>query len=362
MAITFVGSATGSSANAVGSIAFSALLDSGGAAPTVAQNDLAVVYAAKTGGSKFDHVVLSTTGYTQASSDVYGNGNDDINLTVWYKFMGASPDTQVAWTASGSANEGQSVIVHLFRGVDQTTPLDVFPADDVGGASGQADVPTITPTTAGAWVIGGGVGVLNAAMNNYAVPSNATNTTNYFRRVQGNGTVRYAELGVALYTGWTSGAYNMNAFAGTANSNSRSAWAAMAVALRPNSILAYSLTAAVGTFTYTGQAAALTPGKSMIGDVGTFTYTGQAATLRAVASMTATVGVFTYSGQSTTPIARSLTAAMGSFVLSGQPASISVIHLFLAASPPGAMAITGQAVPTDLTLTDQAAPPAVTLQ
>lgn len=84
------------------------------------------------------------------------------------------------------------------------------------------------------------------------------------------------------------------------------------------------LAADVGAFTLAGQAAGLLKGKTLTADVGTFALTGQDVAFRKGYALTASTGVFTESGQAadlrTTKI---LSAAHGSFTLSGQDATLT---------------------------------------
>lgn len=91
-----------------------------------------------------------------------------------------------------------------------------------------------------------------------------------------------------------------------------------------NLLYARLLAADVGAFTLAGQDAGLLKGKTLTADVGTFALAGQDVAFRTGYALTANTGVFTESGQAadlrTTKI---LSAAHGSFTLSGQDATLT---------------------------------------
>lgn len=104
----------------------------------------------------------------------------------------------------------------------------------------------------------------------------------------------------------------------------------------------YTLTASVGSFTLSGQAAALKRGLKITAAVGAFTFTGQAATLSKGYRLTAAVGTFTLSGQAAgLRRASKVTAAVGSFTLTGQAAGLNPGKRLTAST--GSFALTGQA-------------------
>lgn len=90
-----------------------------------------------------------------------------------------------------------------------------------------------------------------------------------------------------------------------------------------SSIIAYSLTAAQGTFSYTGQAALFYAGTDLAAAQGAFTYTGQAAGLTRAFLSPGGQATFTYTGQAANLLrGLVLVAAQGSFSYSGQTATM----------------------------------------
>lgn len=85
------------------------------------------------------------------------------------------------------------------------------------------------------------------------------------------------------------------------------------------------LSAAVGSFTLSGQAAGLLSSRKLVAAVGSFSLAGQAATLiyTTTPTLAAAVGSFTLSGQAAgLALTRYLSAAGGTFTLAGQDAAL----------------------------------------
>jgi hypothetical protein len=87
------------------------------------------------------------------------------------------------------------------------------------------------------------------------------------------------------------------------------------------------LTAAVGSYIYTGTSAALSKTWRVVSAVGAYTYTGTAATLRRAVTLTAAVGSYVYSGVAATlskaGAAASIAAAVGNYAITGVSALLS---------------------------------------
>lgn len=117
---------------------------------------------------------------------------------------------------------------------------------------------------------------------------------------------------------------------------------------------AYTLTAATGTFTLSGQTAGLRVARRVSAASRAFTVSGQTAGLRVARRVAAGNGAFVVSGQSATLVVRhntKVTAASGSFALSGQPNTLTRRLHLLAGS--GSFALIGRAV-ADLPAAPQA--------
>lgn len=125
---------------------------------------------------------------------------------------------------------------------------------------------------------------------------------------------------------------------------------------------ALRVTAAVGTFSLTGQAAGLVAARRLPAAVASFSLSGQASALKRDFLLTASAGNFTLPGQSAdlvyTPGTgnRTLIAATGAFSLSGRPASLTLTrnNMIYGPSRSDNRTITGAARSDDLTITGPA--------
>jgi len=92
--------------------------------------------------------------------------------------------------------------------------------------------------------------------------------------------------------------------------------------LKPPTSTAYTITAAQGSYTFTGQAATITSARKIAAAFGSFVLTGIDAAFSLGHGIVAAVGLFTLTGQAAIiTSARKITAAVGSFTLTGIAAS-----------------------------------------
>lgn len=244
MAISFVGSGVGThAATSEQTYNFSSLLNSSGAAPTLAQGDIVYVVVENASTVNRGAGALVPAGYTAAHTANYQNDTYDSNFQVSYKVMGATPDTSVAIPASNATASGVAYAVYVFRGVNTTTPDSATPVVTGGINTGVANAAAITPlsTDTGAWIVAcGGAAVAAGAV--FTNPAGMSTTTNHFRSTTITSTTNDANVGVALLTTWTSGAYDPAAFGGSTTTNTGS-WSAVTLALKP--ILDHATTGAL---------------------------------------------------------------------------------------------------------------------
>ena len=113
-----------------------------------------------------------------------------------------------------------------------------------------------------------------------------------------------------------------------------------------SSLVAYTIAADAGAYTYTGSAAGLAAGRKIVADAGAYAYSGEAANLRRGFSLTAAAGAYALTGEAAN-LRRgfSLTAAAGAYALTGEAATLRADRRIAAAA--GAYALTGD----DTTLT-----------
>lgn len=278
MALSFVGSASGSA--------------TGG-------NDVTVTLPA---GTQEDDVVFlgyfvedendvdmapNTSGYTELA-DVYRAHTVDANLGVFYKAMGASPDTSVTCPGRGSGAAGAVAVVHVWRGVDLTTPIDVTTTTDTGTGA-IPDSPSITTVTDNAVVLT--IGTSQRIDSAVTAPSGYINSVS--TSSSDGGTIGMASKVVA-----TAGAEDPGAWQDW-DSQANRAWCAATVAIRPAAAGATTVCES-GSFTLTGQDANLEHHRVTDAERGLYAYTGQDAGLEWHHLTDIGHGSYTYTGQDVT--------------------------------------------------------------
>lgn len=244
--LTYVGGNTGTGTGATYSVSLTAL--TGGASSSAAAGDLVVVVTGWASTSDGDPGVSSPTGYTE-EWDTRVNDSRDTNISVNWKIMGATPDTSVTVRGYGSASYGGSTTVHVWRNVDQTTPLDsIVPQDYTqSGNSAYSDSPSKTPSgVTGSVVLAVGMSTGDATPTAMTGPSGMSN----WRTANGVGSTMSAISGIASYA-WTSGAYDPAAWTGGESTNSDS-WAGMTLVVRPRHDITVAATGTQTSTVYSG--------------------------------------------------------------------------------------------------------------
>lgn len=201
----------------------------GGSRSAVQADDLVVAVFAV--GSTVDRTLSITDGtnaYTLVSSERYANDNQDANLRVAYKFMGSTPDTNTTFGPTGATGDAGVAAVYAFSGVNKTTPLDVAATTATGTNSGIPNPPSITPVTAGAYIMCVGT---NAGQW-FGTPDFSSASLTDFTNLWSNST-QDCVLGIGLKTDWTSGAFDCPAFSLDVGDSTAASWAALTLALRP---------------------------------------------------------------------------------------------------------------------------------
>jgi hypothetical protein len=256
--------------------------------------------------------------------------------------MTSTPDTSITIPSTGNIADGQSRRVLVFRGVDPTTPLDVAAVSATGTGTTRFNAAAITPTTAGAFIVVFGGGAASASTTALGTPSGLSGWAAYNGADTNDGSA-----GGGYYDGWTSGSYDPAAPTTGGSVNAANSWAAWTIALRP-APMAYDMPAGQGSFTLTGQSAALEKGDSVRqgGDPAPLPHLGLLLGSAAALELAIDHGSFTLTGQAADLDAdRKLAAAHGSFTLSGQAADIDADRKIAAAH--GSFALTGQDVDLD---------------
>jgi hypothetical protein len=145
MAITFVGSAEVGSLNGA-----DATLDLTGIA--LQQNDIVVLTYSFDNTLATDNSGITSAGWTQIYEGFDTVGSGVFKLGVYYKIMGASPDSSVVVDGTGIQFTAMSVVAMAFRGINQSVPQDaVFTHFE--DLNVDPDPAAITTVTDGAAVI-----------------------------------------------------------------------------------------------------------------------------------------------------------------------------------------------------------------
>lgn len=223
--LVYVGRAIESSGgNAAYSVGLTTLF--GGVDSRPRSGDIIVVVTGFSGSGNFNPGVV-TSGYTELC-DIAGDDTYDANLSVSYKISNGTETSLTVYSHDDTVDDyGGVAVVQVWRGVHQTTPIDVTTVTATGANTGRPNVPSITPVTAGAVILGCGLGTSSgAAINLTATGLDPVSAHNKDAIVSGCSGI------IAAYTTWTSGAYDMAQFGGGSTSTSAS-WAAAAVVLRP---------------------------------------------------------------------------------------------------------------------------------
>jgi hypothetical protein len=226
--MTYVGGNTNSSATGA-EVTIDLTSLSGGSDTSPSEGDIVVLAFHYWQDANTDYDLAPTTsGYTELA-DVHSSDAYDGDLYVGYKVMGSTPDTSVVIPSNPDVGRVTTSLVYVWRGVDQTTPIDVTTTSTAGSNSITADPPSITPTTPGALVlaIGGASADSSSSRSLTGAPTGYSGFLNSVRESGETGSVAIA------YKFWSgSGAEDPGAFThGTSSTNY--SWCAATVALRP---------------------------------------------------------------------------------------------------------------------------------
>jgi hypothetical protein len=231
---TFVGSKTFTFAStSATACSLTDLLTNTGTTATLLQNDFVLVVIDTNTPSAPDITFTPPAGWTQ-ECDLYQADTSAVNMAVWSKFMGASPDSSVLIQGANAALQAVCVTVHAFRGVNTTTPRDVANVTAVGQNDGKPNPGAITPVTAGAliYVAGaaavGGSGVGGVFTN----PGDLNSGTNEFASANRSATSQSGVSGAGFVAWNGAGAFDPATWGG-GRTNTACSWAALTMALRP---------------------------------------------------------------------------------------------------------------------------------
>lgn len=207
---------------------------SGGSDSTPGAGDLVVVsYAIGVGASSDLSMTIknaTATDYTLAGSELYqaGSGNSrNTNLRVAYRFMPGTPETTCVLSNTTDTSWPGTYTIHVYRGIDTVTPMDVTVTTATGQSTHLANPPSITPVTIGAWIqaIGAGASTTGVAV------FTSSDLSGFISNAQIDG--KESVIGSGYKSDWTSGAFDPAVFAGGGTDNANDSWAAVTLVLRP---------------------------------------------------------------------------------------------------------------------------------
>ena len=240
MAISFVGSAENSAID--GSDVTLTL-------PAMQQDDLVIVAYAVGDNDNINHnLSMVTAGYSELA-DLFADDTRDCNLGVFYKFMGATPDTTAVVDGIGGTDAAVSAVCIVFRGVDLTTPFDVTSTTATGINTMHPNPPSINhlnPT--GLWTAIAGASATNLAAGTYTFPTNYTTNAVDISSAVDSSNNNAASVGMGYRTS-PADPEDPGVITRSGTDNVAFAWCACTMALRP---------AAAGGVTVTPGVAALT--------------------------------------------------------------------------------------------------------
>jgi hypothetical protein len=233
MALIYVGGTTGGGTGASYTVSLSGTLV-GGVDVSPSQGDIVIVAVGHGDTSSSAPTCSGNTmgAYTGAHAALYSNDTWDTNYRTFYMIQGATPDTTLTIGRANNTTYGGATAVHVWRNVNQATPLDVTPTtvSAANQSASRVDCPAITPTTAGAVIIACGTGMQDTSGGAFTIPSGMING----RTVKTDGSTSDAGTFMASYA-WTSGEYNPAAVTGGSTSTS-SSFAGATLALRPSNL------------------------------------------------------------------------------------------------------------------------------
>ena len=231
MAVTYVG---GQGAGFAGTTSAQTITFSltNGLASTPAAGDLVIItYFIGSTVARSQAIRNTSTVDYSLMADLTQSDTFDANQRSAYRFMPSTPETQFVLTetvggGTGSTSDAGRYTVHVFRGVDTNTPMDVAVVTAGAVSSSAVDPPSITPTTTGAMIyIAGGA----------ASGTGSTMTAAYLTDFRAGSTADTNDASIgAGYLAWDNvNPYNGAAYGNIPTGTTANSWTCIAAALRP---------------------------------------------------------------------------------------------------------------------------------
>lgn len=208
-----------------GSLALSSL--SGGLASSPSTGDLVIVGWSMC-GNMGDKDMYVTTGWHEVA-DLFqtSTGGALANFGIFYKFMGTSVDATCVVNSSNSTG-GRAGFILVFRGVDQTSPLDVAAVTATGSGIGLPTIQGIAPATSGSIILPMGMASASAVFTQGGELDD-------FLSAWGDGSGTDVALGVGQIIYGSGSGYVPTQWTGGAGVATDNTWIASTLALRPSS-------------------------------------------------------------------------------------------------------------------------------
>jgi len=116
---------------------------------------------------------MVTQGYT-ITANITTLDTFDANLGVFFKIMGATPDTTVTIPNTGAVGDGGAVAIQVWRNIDTTTPLDVVTTVSANPNSRLPNPAAISPITKNAAIVIVGSGSYSGTADTFTGPTGYT--------------------------------------------------------------------------------------------------------------------------------------------------------------------------------------------
>lgn len=226
MALVFVGKASTGGTTAALTLPLTGL--TGGSSSSAQAGDLAVVVAAQSDNTDFA-MAMNTAGFVE-DAELWSNDTRQCNMGTWHKILTSTDISTGSVEVKGSndSQRGETAILHVWRNVDPTTPIDVAVQSATGINSALADPPAITPATAGAVIIICTGSSSDSTPNAFDTPGDRSN----FVQETAHGGSNRGGVATVGSVAWTSGAFDPAALTG-GESTAFDSWAAVTLAIRP---------------------------------------------------------------------------------------------------------------------------------
>jgi len=191
------------------------------------ENDL-VLYSVSVARDGTGAPNITSSGYTNIVDQLLADDTEDALISVWYKFMGSTPDTSVISTATGDAGDSVVAQARVYRAVNTTTPIDVTTTTNAQTNTLIPDPPSITPVTALSMAVVFGAG---SYTNDFSYEAAGENP-----RVASSGGLETSDIAFLSYESLraTASAFDPDEFVlATGSDNTSAAAVSVTVALRP---------------------------------------------------------------------------------------------------------------------------------